>query len=261
MAVSTSIKQELIGLVKSTCRSLGVEISRIPANSSSLQSRPIGWMSCFLEDLKARKFEPRSILDVGANRGDWSRLAVKNFPDASFILVDPLQEMVPHLERFCSEHPKARHVQAGAGATEGELLLTVSDDLAGSSFMPSLTEGAASVQPGGRKIKIVTLDSLYDDKTPLPDLVKLDVQGFELEALKGAQKFFGHTELFILEVALIKVGPSLPIVSEVVEFLAKAGYEVYDLPGYLRRPLDGALGQIDIAFAKRDGFLRQSTQW
>ena len=39
------------------------------------------------------------------------------------------------------------------------------------------------------------------------------------------------------------------------------GYEVYDIPGFLLRPDDGTLGQVDIAFAKSHGLLRQSTKW
>ena len=41
--------------------------------------RPIGDMEFFMEDLRARGFSPDSILDVGGNHGDWSRLAKKYF--------------------------------------------------------------------------------------------------------------------------------------------------------------------------------------
>jgi hypothetical protein len=38
-------------------------------------------------------------------------------------------------------------------------------------------------------------------------------------------------------------------------------YVVYDFAGFARRPLDGALGQCDICFVKRNGFLRVSNEW
>jgi FkbM family methyltransferase len=262
MPLPSFIQQELVRFVKAFFRSLGMQVSRIPPHAHQLQERPVGWMSCFLEDIKLRKFEPLSILDVGANRGDWSRMAAANFPNASFVLVEPLQEMSTYLQQFCQDFPKARYVEAGAGAEEGELTLTISDDLSGSSFLPTAnTPTPADKRLKSRRVKIITLDSLYDGKTDLPALVKLDIQGFELEALKGAQKLFGQTELFIMEVSLFEFGPKQPVFSEIVGFMARVGYEVYDLPGFLRRPLDGALGQTDIAFARRDGFLRSSNKW
>jgi hypothetical protein len=43
--------------------------------------------------------------------------------------------------------------------------------------------------------------------------------------------------------------------------MGEKGYEIYDITEYLRRPYDGALGQIDIAFAKADGTLRNISRW
>lgn len=245
--------------IQSVLRRFGYQINKLPCRLPPIR-RPVGDMRCFLEDVAARGFEPRAILDVGANQGDWSRLAAAIFPSASFVLIEPQDEMRGPLEQFCREFPKARRVEGGAGAREGELILTVSEDLQGSSFLPE--ENAPSTTGKKRRgVKIVTIDSLYDGKVDFPDLVKLDIQGFELEALKGAQGLFGRTELFILEVSLYEFMPGCPLFSEVVRFMAERGYEVYDLPGFLRRPFDAALGQADIAFVRRDGFLRASDVW
>src|SRR5277367_2786054 len=118
MPFPSFIRQELVRHVKALFHGLGLQISRIPPHSHLLQQRPVGWMSCLLEDIKLRKFEPNSILDVGANRGEWSMMAAENFPSASFVLVEPLQEMSTYLQQFCRDFPKARYVQAGAGAEE-----------------------------------------------------------------------------------------------------------------------------------------------
>jgi FkbM family methyltransferase len=253
------VPPSLIQAVQSVLRRLGYQINKLPHRLPPTR-RPVGQMPCFLEDVAARGFAPRSILDVGANKGDWSRMAAAVYPNASFLLIEPQHEMHPHLEQFCRDFPKARRVEAGAGATEGELTLTLWEDTEGSSFLP---EENTPLTVGKKRcnVKIVTIDSLYDGKTDLPDLVKLDIQGFELEALKGAQTLFGRTELFILEVSLFECTPHCPLFSEVVGFMAQRGYEVYDLPGFMRRPFDAALGQADIAFARRDGFLRASNAW
>jgi FkbM family methyltransferase len=243
---------------RAVARRLGYEVTKTP-NRLSLHSRPVGHLRCFLEDIARRGLPVRSILDVGANQGEWSRVAAAVFPAADFILVEPQLEMREHLQRFCREFSKARLVEAGAGATEGELTLTIWEDFQGSSFLPE-ENTAVTAGKQRRKVKIVTLDSLYAGFEP-PDLAKLDIQGFELEALKGAATLFGRTELFILEVSLFEFTPNWPLFSEVVGFMAQRGYEVYDLPGFARRPFDGALGQVDVAFARRDGFLRASKEW
>jgi hypothetical protein len=96
---------------------------------------------------------------------------------------------------------------------------------------------------------------------PVPDLVKLDVQGFELEVLRGAPSLFGGTELFVVETSLFAFLPGLPLLGEAIEFMAARGYEVYDLAGRIFRPVDGALAQLDVAFARRRGVLRRHDLW
>jgi len=99
------------------------------------------------------------------------------------------------------------------------------------------------------------------EKRQIPDLVKLDVQGFELEALKGATQLFGRTEVFIMETPLFRFVGVEPVFHEVVQFMADRGYLTYDFPGFLRRPRDGALGQCGVCFVRENSPLRESSEW
>ena len=47
----------------------------------------------------------------------------------------------------------------------------------------------------------------------------------------------------MLETSLFAFMPGQPLVREVIDFFFQRGYELYDIPGYLRRPSDGALGR------------------
>jgi FkbM family methyltransferase len=251
--------------IKHMLRSIGYEV--VPYYKlgaiAGQDRRPICNFKSFLEDIKARSFSPKLILDVGANRGDWTLMTKDVFPEASFLLIEPQVEMRKSLNDLCSEFEDISWIEAGAGSKEGKLVQTIWDDLAGSSFLPDVDEN--QLQAGKqREVDIITIDSLLVKyNLNIPDLVKLDIQGFELEALRGATSLFGNTELFIMEVSLFSFDdmPGMPIFREVIEFMGERGYEIYDIPGYLRRPFDGALGQVDLAFARREGILRQSNKW
>ncbi len=223
--------------------------------------RPLCDFQAFLEDVKARGLAPQLILDVGANYGKWTRMAKMVFADASFLLIEPQAEMREALDELCASYDEMDWVEVGAGSKTGKLALTIWEDLAGSSFLPKVEEQL--LQEGQqREVDILTIDSLLAERSlGIPELVKLDIQGFELEALRGATSLFGVTELIILEVNLFSFMENQPTVREVIVFMGERGYEMYDIPGFLRRPHDGALGQLDIAFVKKNGILRRTNNW
>jgi FkbM family methyltransferase len=225
------------------------------------EQQPIGDMNLFLRSLAARGFTPLHILDVGANYGNWSWVAKEAFPNAAFTLVEPQIEMKSYLDGFCEKTGRSRWVNAGAGPRNEERVLTVWPDLAGSSFTPTESE-AKEYSKERRIVPVRTIDSiLAESDLPLPELVKMDIQGFELEALQGANTLLGKTELFILEVSFFRFSINQPTFVAVIEFMFGQGYVPYDFCGFLRRPYDGALGQADIAFAKEKGLLRSSNRW
>ncbi|MDB6077682.1 MAG: methyltransferase, FkbM family [Akkermansiaceae bacterium] len=249
-------------LLKSMLRGAGYELRRreAPPSAGGLQ-RPVGDFGCLLEDLRARGFAPRAILDGGANSGGWSRLAKSIFPGADCYLFEPQEEMRVSLEEFCRDFPDSKYFLAGVGAVPGELELNVYDDLVGSSFVSKPTADPRSPAKV-RRVPICTVDEMVaSGKIPQPELIKLDVQGFELEVLRGAAQVLPKAELAILEVSLFHFEPAWPILHEVVAFMAARGFVTYDFAGYRRRPLDGALGQTDICFAREDGELRQKSTW
>jgi hypothetical protein len=144
-------------------------------------------------------------------------------------------------------------VEGAAGSVPGEALLTDWDT--GSTLLPVAAGHAPQMQ-----VSVDTLDRLAD-RFGVPDLVKLDVEGFELDVLRGASSLFGRTELFIVEVALFGF-ERRPLLHEVVAFMRARDYLVYDIAGVIRRPVDGAVGLLDLCFARHSGLLRRDeTSW
>ena len=234
--------------IKKTARAFGIEISRAKTTRNSINEH------CAL--LLQLGFKPRTIIDVGA--ADGTPGLYDHFPEADLLLIDPLEEHVPALREISRKHAKARIAIGAAGAHAGEIAINVYPDrLTGSSCM---------VDPccvgGPRRVPMITLDEECSARSLRgPYLVKIDTQGFELEVLRGASGVLADTEIVILEVSFFRLFTSNPIFSEVVLFMAERGFEMYDLLGYSTRPLDGALAQADVVFARRDGLLRQQERF
>jgi FkbM family methyltransferase len=251
-------------LIKTALHKLGYSLQKITSEPAcGSQERGIGNMIKFMEDIRARNLMVDCILDVGANNACWAADALNIFPEAAIYLVEPQIEMEPILRQFCLMHKKAKYFLTSAGASSGEKFLTVWDDLSGSSLLPQL-DGELIARGHQRLVPVVKIDDLLSSNNlSIPQLVKLDIQGYELEALKGASSLFGITEVFIVEASLFSFDGMInqPDFFEVVSFMNEKDYVVYDFAGFLRRPLDGALGQTDVCFVRKNGLFRASSKW
>ena len=110
-----------------------------------------------------------------------------------------------------------------------------------------------------RTTEIRTVDSLVDEVGATgPYLLKVDVQGAELDVLAGATATLRSTELVVLEVSFLDFFENSASFAEIVAFMVESVFSVYDLLGVAYRPLDGALAQADLLFARSSGPLRAS---
>jgi FkbM family methyltransferase len=199
-----------------------------------------------LRRLKAMGVTPGQIVDVGASDGKWTRECMTIFPDARYFLVDPLPENAAPLKALQAAQPRVKFWSGGLGAQPGTLSMKVHGDQ--SSFLNS--EYASG--PGQeRAVEVRTLDSfLGSDLLDPPAMIKADVQGYELEVLKGAGKCLNTTQLLLLEVSFRRIYAGCPLAHEVISHVASAGFRAYDICSYVQRPRDGELVQADMIFVK-----------
>ncbi len=202
-------------------------------------------------------FTPHVAVDVGAHRGEWTRMCRSIFPHVSILAIEPLHACADDLASLANAHPDIHVRQALLGAVEGQAV-SFHENETTSSVLPE--RGNASGRT--RDLSLTTLDVLAAGTVfAAPDFLKLDVQGYELEVLKGASVALGSVEVVVMELNLIDVNIGAPLMQEACQFMAERGYRLYDICTLYRRPLDGALWQVDGIFVSSQSSLLRSSAW
>ncbi|MEM2291970.1 MAG: FkbM family methyltransferase [Nitrososphaerota archaeon] len=196
-------------------------------------------------------FRPRTVIDVGVAYGTFE---LYRFPDAKYILIEPLREFEPFLKKICKKYD-AEYVLAAASDHPGIIEIKVHNNLTSSSIF----EETSGVFKGfSRKVPAVTIDDVCKErKLKGPYVIKIDVQGAELKVLDGAKNVLKDAELVILEVSLFQFYVGGPQFYDVITYMKEHGFVVYDFYNGHNRPFDGALAQIDVVFVKENGPFRK----
>lgn len=213
-------------------------------------------LSGVLQQAKSRGLSPQTIIDVGAAYGQFAQRCRGIFPNARYVLVEPLEEYAPFLEAVVAAIPTAEYIRAAAGSQKGQITINVHRDLVGSSLY--LEQEDSSVNGIPRTVPTVAIDDLIrENKWSPPYLIKVDVQGAELDVLAGATEALRHTDYVLLEVSFFQFFKEGPQFHDVIAFMKSHGFVAYDIYGPQYRPLDNALSQTDLAFVREDGPFRE----
>ncbi len=202
-------------------------------------------------------FRPDTVFDVGAYRGDFAADVLAVWPAAQVACFEPLPGRAEALRaRFAGAAVQVHDAVLGARS--------------GTPVALSLAETASSVLEEHAAQDFTRIErhtSALDDLVaqgqlpPRCALLKLDVQGYELAVLEGAQRLLGQVEVVLLELNLLDLHVGVPLLHEVLAWLAARGFVAWDLAGLTRRPLDDALWQVDVVAVRADGALRRDKRW
>lgn len=211
-----------------------------------------------LERLRANGFVPEQIFDVGAYCGEFARLCRNVWPRAGLTCFEVLPHRVQELRNWCTQDGNAIVIESLLGAEIKSAVPFHEMETASSVF----EEHIPQVEPVN-SYPMQTIDAVLRTHIGLkaPAFLKLDVQGYELEVLKGAREALSHICVILAEVNLIDIHKGVPLLDEVILFLRDKGFVAYDICGLGRRPLDNALWQADFIFVHRDAALRSDKRW
>lgn len=202
-----------------------------------------------LEYLKKWGFSPLATIDVGASSGEWTKTFKAIYPSAKVLMIEAQDKMAPCLQGVCNEYPgDVFYETALLGATDGEQVQFVEAGSGSSVFEEHSSYERCYVQKS-----LVRLDSLLSGFPHFHkvDFLKLDVQGYELEVLKGGMQTVNSAEFVLMEASLIPINRGCPLVADVLSFMERINFRLLDFCGQYRRK-DGALWQTDLLFVKKD---------
>ena len=233
---------------------VGLNLTRLPGNRFDV-------MPDVLRRLAREGFAPTMIIDVGANRGQWAGMVSAVFAHAPLHLIEPQAACRAALDAFAARR----------GATEiHDTFLTkrgvsrVQVVGAGSGSTGAHVIDTSTGRTDGQSMSASTLDAVFAGRLRDSDrvLLKLDVEGHELDVLDGAPAVLAHVEVIISEVSFFNIEHAgHPAFTEFVTALAAAGFVLYDIAALASRRRDGRLRMGDAVFVRTTSPLAADDGW
>jgi FkbM family methyltransferase len=201
--------------------------------------------------------KPIVIYDVGANRGSTILEFLKHFPLSRIIAFEPVAALCDEMKKLFSLNQHIKIENFGISDSSGQLTFYINQSIDTSSFLPSKKTGLNS-DPQVKNIQQLTVavktieESFVQNNLTQIHILKLDIQGSELNALKGAERLLieKKIDLIYTEAYFIQQYVDQPLFPEIAMYLLSRGYHLQDIynPIYGK----GKLAWCDAVFV-RDG--------
>jgi len=195
-----------------------------------------------------------TVLDVGANTGQFGTMLRQSGFTGRIHSVEPLQDAFTALAAAASADAAWTAQRAAVSAEPGSLTMNVSRNGVSSSVLPMLERHAAAAPSAEyvaqETVPATTVDEIVADRALAPEsaVLKIDVQGFEQQVLDGAAATLSRFRGVRTEMSLVPLYDGQALMPEIVELLARHGFELWSIePGFME-PQTRRLLQLDGIF-------------
>lgn len=248
------IRNGLKHLIKSTFHSLGFEVTR----KQPLAEQPLPESTVYrrnehmqggLERCKSIIPQINTVIDLGAAQGRWSLSAIELWPNAEYLLFEPLEERKSELEALLLKYSNFHFIPAAGGREKGEINFYIASDLDGSGIAHEAPANNVSI----RKVRVTSVDDeVRRHQLKGPYLVKLDTHGFEVPILEGCSGILQEVSVFVIECYGFQIVDNSLLFWEMCQYMDRLGFRLIDIVDVMHRPQDGAFWQCDAFFIKKD---------
>lgn len=197
----------------------------------------------------------RTVLDVGANEGQFIKTALALTPDAAIYGFEPNPEAIRKIKMGELSSRSVTVLPIACGSKKAALQLNISKFSPSSSLLKIAKQHSIEFPETETEksitVEVERLDSIVQFlKIQGPFLLKLDVQGFEAEVLSGATGIFNQTPIIVCEVNLASLYEGQCTFESVVAFMSQHHYRIVDIGTPIRSSHTQEILYMDLAFKK-----------
>jgi len=174
----------------------------------------------FYERLKAFNVKLDNIIDGGCHRGNWSKRIKEIYPDSNFYLIDAQDDFRKELDQIGQFYC----VALGMRNEDRKFYFAQNKDKSTGS---SLYKENSNILFDEKTIPVKKLSNVVPDQKY--DLIKLDVQGAELEIIEGSLDLFKKTKWVQLECPVYDNNDKAPRFVNYINYMESIGFKIFDI--------------------------------
>jgi FkbM family methyltransferase len=199
----------------------------------------------------------RVVVDIGANRGQFALVARWLFPKAQIFSFEPLPGPASRFRAIFASDARVYLHEAAIGPESGNATIHVSRLDDSSSLLP-ITKRQNDLFPGTAEAGTATIkvgqlgEFVKEEQIEAPALLKLDVQGYELQALRGCESLLHRFDHVYVECSFVELYAGQALAHEVVAWLEARGYRLSGTYN-MTHDASGREVQADVLFTANRG--------